>query len=563
VTESGPGSDRSGGRRGDQPEGWGDEWDSVADVIVVGSGVAGMTAAVAAASRGASVIVLERSAFTGGTTAKSGGVLWSPNNSLMRERGLVDDRADALRYLARTAYPTRYNPEHETLGLPTDKHALLETFYDTGSVAIEELISIGALALEAVDYPDYYADLPEDTAPNGRAVQPVFPPGWRRGIDPTGGQLLVDQLQAAAERLGATVLLEHRAAHVVRNDQLEVIGLEVQVGRRTELFGARRGVVFCSGGFLHNKRLALEFLRGPVMGGAAAEGSRGDFVDIGIEVGAQLGNMTHAWWDQVVAELAVRVPETVRDVYEPFGDSMVIVDRRGQRVVNEKIPYNERAQVHFAWDPVRREYPNLLLFMVWDEAVAANPDPTRFRFPVPPPGERYEFVITAATFEALADEVSQRLEKLAPWTGGFQIDPSFATGLAATVERFNVMADEARDRDFHRGETPIEEVWAGTPRPGARTATMHPFAPEGPYHCVILGAGALDTKGGPVIDPSARVLTPSGEPIPGLYGAGNCIASPAGQAYWGAGGTIGLALTYGFIAGREAATGPARSPAAR
>ena len=90
--------------------------------------------------------------------------------------------------------------------------------------------------------------------------------------------------------------------------------------------------------------------------------------------------MTHAWWDQVVAELAVRVPETVRDVYEPFGDSMVIVDRRGQRVVNEKIPYNERAQVHFAWDPVRREYPNLLLFMVWDE-VAANPDPTRFRFP--------------------------------------------------------------------------------------------------------------------------------------------------------------------------------------
>ena len=60
--------------------------------------------------------------------------------------------------------------------------------------------------------------------------------------------------------------------------------------------------------------------------------------------------MTHAWWDQVVAELAVRVPETVRDVYEPFGDSMVIVDRRGQRVVNEKIPYNERAQVHFAWD---------------------------------------------------------------------------------------------------------------------------------------------------------------------------------------------------------------------
>ena len=236
-------------------EGWGDEWDTVADVVVVGTGVAGMAAAVAAASRGASVVVLERSAFTGGTTAKSGGVLWIPNNPLMRERGLVDDRADALRYLARTAYPTLYNPEHETLGLPADKHALLAAFYDNGSVAIEELVALEALSLESVDYPDYYADLPEDTAPNGRAVQPVFPDGWRRGIDPTGGQLLVDQLQAAAERLGAKVLLEHRAAHLVRNEQLEVVGLEVQVGRRTELFGARRGVIFCSGGFLHNKRL--------------------------------------------------------------------------------------------------------------------------------------------------------------------------------------------------------------------------------------------------------------------------------------------------------------------
>jgi succinate dehydrogenase/fumarate reductase flavoprotein subunit len=542
------------------PAGWGDEWDSVTDVVVVGSGVAGLAAAVAAASRGASVVVLERGAFTGGTTAKSGGVLWIPNNPLMRERGLVDDRTDALRYLARTAYPTLYNADHETLGLPADKHELLETFFDTGSAAIEELIAVDALSLESVDYPDYYADLPEDTAPNGRALQPVFPPGWRRGIGPTGGQLLIDRLQAAAERLGATVLLEHRAAHLVRNDHLEVIGLEVQVGRRTELFGARRGVIFCSGGFLHNKRLVLEFLRGPVLGGAAAEGSTGDFVDIGIEAGTQLGNMTHAWWDQVVAELAVRVPETVRDVYEPFGDSMVIVDRRGRRVVNEKIPYNERAQVHFAWDPVRREYPNLLLFMVWDEAVAANPDPTRFRFPVPPPGEHYDFVISAPTFEALAGEIAQRLEKLAPWTGGFQLDPGFAAGLAATVERFDAMAEAGRDVDFHRGETPIEEAWAGPPRLGAATATMHRFATEGPYHCVIVGAGALDTKGGPVIDSAARVLTPSGEPIAGLYGAGNCIASPAGQAYWGAGGTIGLALTYGFIAGREAAAAPAHSP---
>jgi 3-oxosteroid 1-dehydrogenase len=540
---------------------WGDEWDRVADVVVVGSGVAGGAAAVAAASRGASVILLERAALVGGTTAKSGGVLWILDNPLMRERGLVDERNDALRYLARTAYPTRYDPGHDTLGLPPEKHALLAAFYDEGARAVEELLALGALDLEPVDYPDYYADLPEDRAPSGRAVQPRLPSGWRRGVDPSGGQYLVEQLLGAAQRLGAEVLLERRVVHVVRDDDLAVVGVEVQVGRRTELIGARQGVVFCSGGFLHNHRLTLEYLRGLVLGGAAAEGSTGDFVDIGLEVGAQLGNMTHAWWDQVVAELAVRVPETIRDVYEPFGDSMVIVDRAGRRVVNEKIPYNERAQVHFVWDPVRRMYPNLLLFMVWDDAVAQCSDTSRFRYPVPPPGEHADVVVTAPTFAELATELGQRLEKLAPWTGGFDLDPGFADGLAATVARFDAMARAGRDDDFHRGETPIEQVWAGPPRPGAPTGTMHAFRDTGPYHCVILGPGALDTKGGPVIDPGARVLTSSGEPIVGLYGAGNCIASPAGQAYWGAGGTIGLALTFGFVAGRNASTAPRRGPA--
>ena len=218
--------------------------------------------------------------------------------------------------------------------------------------------------------------------------------------------------------------------------------------------------------------------------------------------------MSHAWWDQVVVEQAVRVPETSKDVYEPFGDSMLIVDRYGRRVVNEKIPYNERAQVHFDWDPVRREYKNLLLFMVWDAAVADSTDESRFRFPVPPPGETYDFVISAPTFAELASAIEARLAELEPHTGGFTLDASFAAGLGATVERFNAMAAEGVDLDFGRGETPIEQAWAGSLRPGAASASMHPLASDGPYFCVILGPGALDTKGGPVIDESARVLTP-------------------------------------------------------
>ncbi|MBM3676387.1 MAG: FAD-binding protein, partial [Actinobacteria bacterium] len=99
-----------------------------------------------------------------------------------------------------------------------------------------------------------------------------------------------------------------------------------------------------------------------------------------------------------------------------------------------------------------------------------------------------------------------------------------------------------------------ERARSGAPRPEpAPNPTMHPFRGEGPYFAVVLVPGTLDTKGGPEIDPEARVVGLDGEPIPGLYGAGNCVASPAGQAYWAGGTTLGLAVTFGWIAGRNAA----------
>ncbi len=537
--------------------GWGTEWNRVVDVVVVGSGVAGLTAAVAAARKGCSVMVLERGALPGGTTAKSGGVIWIPNNKFMRARGLVDKRDDALRYMAKSAYPTRYNAAHATLGLPEDKYRLIAAFYDFGHVAVDELNDAGILALEEIFYPDYYADMPEDTAPEGRALKPVTWEGFRRGIDKLEGQVLVDQLLAGCAKLGVDVQLDSRVLRALREAADEgagdVVGLEVRVGHRTELIGAKQGIVFASGGFLHNERMALEYLRGPVMGGAAAEGSTGDFVNIGTELGASLGNMTHAWWAQLVVELAIRNRCTLRDVYSPYGDSMMMVNRYGRRTMNEKATYNERGQVHYHWDAGRCEYPNYLMFWLFDDALVHNPQASRFRFPIPAPGEQLDYVISAPTWPALGDAIRARLAKIAPHTGGVTLASEFEANLEATLARFNAMAAEGRDLDFARGETPIEKCWGQAPREGAVTGAMHPFARSGPFHCIILGPAALDTKGGPVTDERARVLSQSGQPIPGVFAAGNCVASPAGQAYWGAGGTIGVALTYGFIAGVEVA----------
>jgi hypothetical protein len=531
---------------------WGDEWDRVADVIVVGCGAAGASAAAVAAAAGASVVVLEKAPTAGGTTAASRCQLWIPNNRFLKAQGRRDERAAALRYMARTAYPTLYNAAAPDLGLPPDRYRLLEAFYDNGAATIDFFIDHDILEFEPVEWPGYYSHLPEDACPVGRTLQPVLPPDHVPGRDPSGGQTLVDALMRFAAEHGAELLVQHEVVHLIRNDADEVIGVETRAGLRTALIGAKRGIIFTTGGFLHDPRLALDHLRGPVFGGAASPHATGDFVRIGSEVGARFGNMAHAWWDQVVVELAVKNRATIGDVYAPFGDSMLMVNRFGRRAVNEKAPYNERGQAHFKWDPHRGEYPDLLLFMIFDDELVQSPAESMFRWPVPRDRRPRHYVITAGSLDDLTAEIAGRLEQLAPHTGGVELDPDFLPNLVATVASFNGYAAAGRDPEFQRGETPIEQAWAGPRREGAANGSMHPLAPQGPYYCVILGPGALDTKGGPITDEHGRVLDHSDRPIPGLYGAGNCVASPAGQAYWGPGGTIGPAVTFGAIAARHA-----------
>jgi succinate dehydrogenase/fumarate reductase flavoprotein subunit len=342
---------------------------------------------------------------------------------------------------------------------------------------------------------------------------------------------------------------------VYRNAAGQVIGVRAKSGSGTVSIRARRGVVFGSGGFTQNPDLRRHFLRGPIFGGCAVPTNTGDFVEIGIQLGAQLGNMNNAYWAQNPLEQALQNSSVPNDIWIPYGDSMIQVNKFGKRVVNEKITYNERTQAHFHWDATHREYSNNILMMIYDSGVAGNPLNWPFRYPLPLPGVASPLVISGNTWEELAAAIDARLARYTAQTGNYRLDASFVANLKDTIARFNGFAASGVDLDFRRGETPIQVAWHGPARAGNTSGnpTMYPFASSGPYYCILIGGGTLDTKGGPVINAKGQVLDTGFRRIPGLYGAGNCIASPSAQAYWSAGGTIGPALTFGYLAGVNAA----------
>uniref|UniRef100_UPI002F91BF74 Fumarate reductase/succinate dehydrogenase flavoprotein domain protein n=1 Tax=Alicycliphilus denitrificans (strain DSM 14773 / CIP 107495 / K601) TaxID=596154 RepID=UPI002F91BF74 len=529
------------------------------DIVVVGSGCAGLTSALFSRWHGNSVVVLEKAAALGGTTFKSAFAYWVPNNVPMRAAGIADPKPDFLKYVARVTRPQFYDPEHPTLGLTQWEYDMCEAIYDSASPAAELLAQKGALPYRHVPFAtDYFSELPEDKAKSGRVLTP-------KDGSPSmanGGQVAIRTLSTAARRDGIAFKTGHRVQRVILNSKGEAIGIEALKDDNSVVrIRARKAVIFGSGGFTHDPELRSNFLNVPVYGGCAAFTNEGDLVRITSSLGVQLRNMNHAWLCPVTFEKAIGRDGSMSGMFSVAGDSMIFVDKRGKRVVNEKLNYNELCQKLFEWDGAKVEYPNLVLISIWDQRSQDHSASNDYGSAIVPPGADDRHVIKSDTLDGLSQQISLRLKKYAGQIGHMELSSDFNANLRESILRFNGFASTGKDEDFHRGERASDVLFNGSTKkePDQKNPTMWPISSVGPYYAALVGGGTLDTKGGPKTNTHGQILDIHDKPIRGLYGVGNCVASASSGAYWAGGATLGPMIAFAYRAANAAHGEPKRT----
>lgn len=540
------------------------KWDLEVEVAVLGSGGAAMTAAISAYDFGAqNVVILEKSGMVGGTTAMSGGMLWIPNNHHQIEAGIEDSDEDIVAYLDSLA-PEALDPD--TLG----------AFMENGPELIRYLADRTPVRFHAyADFPDYQPYMPGAKANGGRSLDnDAFSfkelGKWAARVNPTKmaypvrgslkeaidgtldeatlaereegdfrglGQALIGALFKAVLDRGIPVEFEKRARKLVKDGDRVIGVIAEDANGRDFRVRARRGVVIATGGFEWNETLCKTFLRGPLTGPVSVPENEGDGLIMAIEAGAQLGNMQNAFWQQSVLEFKPQhraaKPNYMLGSDERARPGAILVNRAGMRFVNEAANYNAMGKALHAFDAGRHTYSNLPYWLILDQRYK-DKYPT---FTSPPGSPIPSYMIQAATLEELAEKAG--------------ID---AAGLTATVERFNGMVRKGHDDDFNRGDNTYDNFYMwGDPdfEPPYRTLGL---IDQAPFYAVKMESGALGTCGGPKTNGEAQVLDWAGNPIPGLYAAGNAMAAVLGEAYGGAGGTLGPGMTFGYIAGRHLGT---------
>lgn len=550
-------------------------FDETFDWVVVGSGGASMCSALRMREAGKSVLILEKTQYVGGTTARSGGVMWIPNNLYMKRDGIKDSYADALLYL------------NTLLGDdPTAKGATRarREVYLRECVAMLELLQRSGIEQHRAQYwPDYHTELPgacqasRSVLPKPFNINKLGPwksklrPGFlmypatleeallvpRAGYMPQGrlvmlkvalriiGGLLTGKrwagagagLQAAMLHASLQAGVELRTETPVEEILLEdgrVTGVRVRrADGSVQRIGARLGVLVNAGGFAHNQRMRDQYTPGTsTEWTSASTGDTGEMIEEMARIGAELSQM-----NERVGNQATLPPGSELSDYKAGAQSLtasphaILVDQSGMRYMNEGGSYMAYCQAMLERNKTVPANPS---WAVFDQQYI-----DRYMLAGVKPKPKLLTQWRAAGYLKQADSIRQLAAEI-------HVD---APTLVNTVERFNGFVAQNRDDDFQRGGRAYDN-WLGDPthQPSATLGTIE----KGPFYAVAVYPGDVGTYGGVVTDEHARVLREDGSVIEGLYAAGVSTASVMGRAYPGAGASVGPAFTFGFVAAKHA-----------
>ncbi|MFJ2756254.1 3-oxosteroid 1-dehydrogenase [Nocardioides sp. NPDC087217] len=549
--------------------------DETYDVVVVGAGGAGMTAALAAARRhGLETVVIEKSAYFGGSTSRSGGGVWIPRNHALEAAHQKDSPEAASLYLESIVGDV----------VPSDRR---ETFLDRGPEVLSFVCEKTPVRFNWVpDYADYRPEAPGGRGA-GRSVEPapldarvigeevsrLHPPytkspanmvvtqadfrkislGMRTIKGPITmvkiavARILAGLLGKKMYAMGAALAIGLRKglldAGVEIRYQTELVGLITEGGRvvgvevrhgesgPTTVIRARRGVILGSGGFERNLEMREKYLPAPtsVEWTTGAFSNTGGGILAGIAAGADTDLMDESWWGPTI-------PFPGRPWFalaERNLPGSIIVNGAGKRFMNEALPYVEA--VHEIYKGHETGVSHVPAWLVFDQRYR-----NRYIFAGLGPGQPFPgrwlksgVVVKAATVEALAEKIAVPVDRL-----------------RETLTRFNAFAQSGVDEDFHRGESTYDKYYSDpTVKPNCSLNVID----QAPFYAVKMAPGDLGTKGGLVTDKRARVLRPDGSVIEGLYAAGNVSSAVMGRTYAGPGATIGPALVFGYLAAEDCA----------
>jgi 3-oxosteroid 1-dehydrogenase len=561
-----------------------DAFDTHVDVLVVGSGGAGMTAALAAHASGLDTLVVEKASHFGGSTALSGGGIWVPGAPAQKRGGYVPDPDGVKEYLKQI-----------TGGLVSDER--ISAYVDLAPEMMEFLESISSW-LEFVwkpGYADYYPELPGGSergstinvppidlrvladeeekllkplalAPKGIWLGPKdlrlfyqVRQNWRGKVvlvkllwrkfrahvfgDRIAaiGQSLAARLRLALKEQDIPLWLDAPMTELITDVDGAVIGAVVERDGTARRIGARRGVILASGGFDHDMAWRREHL--PEVDQDWSFGNpvaTGDGIRAAEKVGAAAELLDEAWWFPAICWPDGRLQFMLNERMMP---SQFVVNGSGKRFINEAAPYMDFA--HAMIDGQRSGVEHIPCWLITDTrsfhryVVAGHlPIPKVPGSPVPT-GRK----IPKAWLDSGVVRSAPTLDELAVKIG---VPPA---EFRRTADRFNELAHKGHDDDFNRGDSAYDNYYGDSTLPNPN---LYPLTTP-PYLAFQIILGDLGTSGGLRTDEHARVLRSDDSVIDRLYAAGNTSAAVMGRSYAGAGATIGPAMTFGYIAARHIA----------